>query len=310
MKTFCVAVVLMAGGGIAHAPAQEWAAPVNMGPVVNSSADDVLAFLSRDELSLYFSSNRPGGFADPATGLPSVDIWVSQRERADGPWGSPAPLGANINSGANDRSPSLSRDGHFLYYSTDRPGGFGHLDIWVSYREHTQDDFGWQPPVNVGSGVNTDAPDFAPRFLENDETGRPPQLYCQSRRPTFFDDSDMFVSEIRPDGSYGPAVLIPELSTPFDDQGLAISRNGNEVFFNSDRQPGSGLNDMWTSTRGTINSPWSTPVNLGPVVNTAFQDQFAALSSDGRTLIFSSNRLDPNRVGGMDLYITTRQKRH
>src|SRR5262245_24941136 len=68
-----------------------WSVPVNMGSVINSSANDQHPFLSKDGLSLYFSSNRQG-----TTG--QLDIWVSQRESVDSPWGTPQNLGLNINS--------------------------------------------------------------------------------------------------------------------------------------------------------------------------------------------------------------------
>ena len=72
---------------------------------------------------------------------------------------------------------------------------------------------------------------------------------------------------------------------------------------------GSGLVDIWTSTRESIFAPWSPPVNLGTRINTQYADLFPALSADGTTLVFTSNRPDdPHRVGGDDLYVTTRKK--
>ena len=97
------------------------------------------------------------------------------------------------------------------------------------------------------------------------------------------------MSKLLADGSFGPGVLVTELSTPYDDLRPTVRPNGLELLFNSDR-PGSLANDLWVSTRKTIFSPWSTPVNAGPIINTEFNEQFPALSSDGEALIFSSNR--------------------
>ena len=274
----------------------EWSAPINLGPVVNSGFNEDLPHISKKGLSLYFISNRPVG------SFGSFDIWVSQRGTLDDPWGPPMNLGPKINTGSNERGPCLSSDGHFLFFSSDRAGGFGSQDIWMSYRKHTYDDFGWQAPVNLGAGINTVDPDFGAAFLENDDTGIPTLLF--GRRENF-GDADIYMSELLANGSFGPGVLITELSTPFDDLRPTVLPNGLELLFNSDR-PGSLANDLWVSTRKTIFSPWSTPVNAGPIINTEFNEQFPALSSDGEALIFSSNR--PGGEGGSDLYMTSRAK--
>ena len=156
--------------------------------------------------------------------------------------------------------------------------------------------------MNLGAGINTVDPDFGAAFLENDDTGIPTLLF--GRRENF-GDADIYMSELLANGSFGPGVLITELSTPFDDLHPTVRPNGLELLFNSDR-PGSLANDLWVSTRKTIFSPWSTPVNAGPIINTEFNEQFPALSSDGEALIFSSNR--PGGEGGSDLYMTSRAK--
>src|SRR5215207_5676407 len=143
-----VAAALNPSDGFAASKLSDWSSPVNLGPPVNSSVVDFAPQISKNELSLYFTSNRTGSVG-------GEDVWVSQRDTADDPWGPPANLGAVINSAANDRSPALSRDGHYLFFATDRLGGFGGFDIWVSWRAQTHDDFGWGPPINLGAGMNT-----------------------------------------------------------------------------------------------------------------------------------------------------------
>jgi len=301
-----VAVVLLGHGGIdkslsaqnGGAPEQEWSAPVNLGPVVNSRSNEDLPHLSKNGLSLFFISDRPVG------SFGSFDIWVSQRWSLDDPWGPPMNLGPNVNTDSNERGPALSRDGHFLFFSSDR-AGFSGQDIWVSYRKHTHDDFGWEAPVKLGAGINTADPEFGAAFLENDDTGIPTLLFV--RREGFGGNADIYVSELLADDSFGPGVVITELSTPFDDLRPTIRPNGLELFFASNR-PGSLRHDLWVSTRATIFEPWSTPVNAGPIVNTEFNELFPALSSDGATLIFSSDR--PNDNARTDLYVSSRDRRH
>src|SRR5687768_9357456 len=92
----------------------EWSTPVNFGPVVNSVSDDQGAAMTRDGLHLYFLSTRPGGVG-------GTDLWVTRRASSDAPWGTPVNLGAAINSSSNDAAPHITRDGHTMYFVSDRP---------------------------------------------------------------------------------------------------------------------------------------------------------------------------------------------
>jgi hypothetical protein len=103
-------------------------------------------------------------------------MYVSQRASVDDAWGSPVNLGPTVNTASNEGNPAFSRDEHLMFFQSDRPGGFGLIDIWVSYREHTHDDFDWQPAVNLGAGVNTAAGDQAPSYFRERRGGCPPTL--------------------------------------------------------------------------------------------------------------------------------------
>lgn len=287
--------------GVQATPAQPskkfsaWSAPTNLGATINTEFEELLPHQSKDGLSLYFASNRPGGFGD-------FDIWVSERAARNDEWGPPMNLGSIINTSFNDRAPGLSRDGHTLFFATTRPGGLGNLDIWASHRDHTHDNFGWEPPVHLGTGLNSTANDFGPNYLANDDSGIPSLTMGSNRAGSF----DIYVSELQPDGSWGPATMIAELSTSFNELRPTVRPDGIEMFFDSDRPGGTGMRDVWTSRRDSIFSPWSAPEPLGPAINTSAQDGFPSLSSDGRSLIFTSNR--PGGPGGSDLYLSTRDK--
>ena len=109
-----------------------WGSPVNLGPVVNSAANEQHPAISNDGLSLYVSSDRPGGFG-------GTDIWVSQRACADAQdpvcaWQAPVNLGPNINSAGNDLAPTFTPDGHQLYFHSAGRGGCGLADLFVARR--------------------------------------------------------------------------------------------------------------------------------------------------------------------------------
>jgi Tol biopolymer transport system component len=281
----------------------DWSAPVNLGEAVNSAFEDFLPELSKNERSLYFASNRPGPYG-------GEDLWVSRRASPADPWGPAENLGAVINGPFNERSPALSRDGHLLFFASNRPGGLGGFDIWVSWRARTHDDVGWQPPVHLGSGVNSPAGDFGPSYFENDDLGIP-TLFFASSRPGV-GGVDIYRSELTADGSFGPATLIAELSSPQNDFRPTIRFDGLEVIFDSNRPAptdisGVGLRDLWISTRSSPSDSWLVPQHVGNLVNGPFNDSLPALSSDGSRLVLTSDR--PEGFGGSDLYETARPQK-
>ena len=276
-----------------------WSPPVNLGPIINSPFLDGNPVISKDGRSLYFASNRPG--------VGGNDIWVAYRESVDSPWSPPVNLGS-INTTFNEVAPALSRDEHYLFFVSNRPGGAGGADIWVSFRQHVHDDFGefaWETPFNLGAPINTPFADTTPSYFDNDDLGHP-RLFFSSNRTGGLGGLDMYMSELQADGTFGPATLLPELSGPQSDAYPAVLPNGLEMFFASDRLGTAGGNDLWESVRGNVFDLWSAPASLGLTVNSVANDQAPANSSDGETLFFASDR--PGGYGGVDIYMTTRTK--
>jgi len=298
-----ILILLIIGGPSVYAQKySDWSAPVNLGASINSAFSDQGPAISKNGLSLYFTSDRPGGLGGP------FDMYVLQRASVDDPWGPPMNLGPIVNTPFDEGNPAFSRDGHFLFFQSKRPGGFGGIDLWVSYREHTHDDFDWQPAVNLGAGVNSAADDNGPTYFENDEGGTA-QLYFGSSRPGGLGGANIYVSNQLSDGSFGSATLVTELSSSLNENRPSIRFDGLEIFFQSNR-PGSfsAALDLWVATREDSLDPWSAPVNLGSPINTTSIDTNANLSSDRLTLFFCSDR--PGGLGGLDLYVSTRTKLH
>ena len=279
-------------------PAYEpWSEPLNLGPVINTSFIDADPAISKHRLSLYISTDRPGGLGD-------LDLWVSQRASADDAWGPPQPLGPNVNSDAAELAPAFSPDGHWMYFGSFRTGGCGGADIYVSHRHDAKDDFGWEPAVNLGCVVNTASDELFPTYFEDEALGTT-TLYYASNRPGGLGDLDIYAStRSGDDGAFGPGALVAELSSSGRDSRTAIRRDGLEIFLASDRPGGLGDRDLYVATRVSTLDAWSTPANLGPVVNSAARDGAPALSFDGTTLYFFSRRL--GGFGASDLYMTTR----
>lgn len=259
-------------------------------PAFNESSLDGCPFISPDGKAFYMASNRSGG-------LGGIDIWVSTRERTDQAWGAPVNLGAPINSPFNDFCPTIARDGHAFYFVSNRPGFCGGDDVFASRRRPR----GWDEPVNLGcedaGGPNSGGNEAGPFPLSEPHGG--PVLYFSSTRAG---SSDLYRSESR-GGEFGPATPIAELNSTMQDGQPNLRRDGLEIFFFSNR-PGSLGNDLYAATRTTTAEPWSTPVNLGPAVNSPASETRPSLSWDGSTLYFGSNR--PGGDGDADHYVTTR----
>jgi hypothetical protein len=292
------AVICLAGPRPAAAPKfSEWSVPVPVSGV-NTTFSEFGPGISKDGCSLYFGSDRPGGFG-------GADLWVSQRSRTTDPWGTPVNLGATINTAADELVPAFSRDGHWMFFNSSRTGTVGVLDVWASFRRNTHDDFGWTAPVNLGSNINTASLDAGATYLAGDDEGDGDGLlYFGSDRPGGMGLVDLYVSTRNADNVYGPPTLLSELNSPFSEQRPSIRHDGLEIFFYSNRPGGIGATDLWVATRETRDQVWSTPVNLGAIVNTSATEFHPSISSDGQTLYFASAR--PGGQGLNDLYETTR----
>jgi hypothetical protein len=283
----------------------DWSAPKNIGPPINTQWDDNVPVLSNDEKTLYFTSNRPGSING------SEDIWVSQRQNKKAPWGEPKNLGLGINTPYTDRMRSITADGRIILFQSDRPGGNGGTDLWAIVRKRPNDDLGWSRPVNLGPVINTQYNELAAKYLF-DERHRNGNLFFSSGRPGGFGGPDIYESEITDSGFASP-VNIFELNSASFEVCFWVRDDGLEIIFTSNRPNLTGdtsLYDLWTSTRSSVYDNWSTPVSLGPTINSeGYVDANPMLASGDRALYFASAR--PNEhgpVGNMDIYFSEREK--
>lgn len=283
----------------------DWAPVEHLPPPINSVYDDQAAVLSKDENTMYFSSNRPGSIQG------SKDIWVSTRKSKNSRWGTPRNLGPTINSSGTELVRSLTTDGRFLLFQSDRAGGNGSADIWVIARKHINDELGWGEPVNLGSVINTQYQELASNYLFAD-SGRMRKLFFSSNKPGGFGGPDIYESEITDQG-FATSVNVLELNSSSVETCFWIRDDGLEIVFSSNRPDLSEdrtFDDLWTSRRGSVFEPWSAPARLGPNVNASgYQDVAPFVTADGRTMLMSSKRPGGLGSGTFDIYITSREKK-
>src|SRR5262245_53347258 len=276
-----------------------WSLPINIGSPLNTQYNDTYAILTADGLTIYFTSDRPGG-------LGGDDLWVSRRESTDAPWGQPDNL-TILNSPFNDSLSVFNTSGNIMYFQSDRPGGCGAQDLSTSRAKPGGD--AWTAPVNMGCVVNTVSNETAPAFYANDDLGLS-TIYFGSNRPGGIGDFDIYETTTRDEdlesAFWGPPVRVPELSSSGRDTRTFVRKDGREIFITTNRPFGLGGLDIWVATREDPSDRWSTPVNPGAPLNSAADDGSPALSRDGKTLLFFSTR--PGGFGLRDIWFSVRER--
>ncbi len=262
--------------------------PTNLGPTVNSSADDQNAAISPDGLELYYSSMRPGGPGN-------CDLWVTTRATKEDDWRTPVNLGSTVNSSSWEYSPDLSADGLKLYFVSSRPGGCGGDDEWVTTRATVSSP--WGTPANLGPTVNSSGYDGCPSISHDGL-----MLTFNSDRPGGYGGWDVWVAtRATTNDAWGtPVNAGPVVNSSAREHCTDIWSDGLLLFFVSERSGGFGRTDLWMTRRPTTSDPWGPPVHFESPVNHSGLDHGPIASSDGSTFYFSSDR--PGGSGGIDLW--------
>lgn len=286
-----VAVLLILPVGVSGKSFGAWGQAVaEIG--VNTAAAEGCPIESPDGLSLYIASNRADGTGDPDPN----DIWVFHRQSVSRPWGPAENLGEPVNSMFADYCPTPLRGKALLFVST-RPGGCGGGDIYLGRKNPAH---GWSVRnlgcAATGAGPNFPGSEFGPSLVE---TAEGTFLYFSSDGYDIGGDQDVYMSRQRADGSFGPATAVAELNTPQHDFMPNVRKDGLEIVLNSNRPGGSGGQDIYTARRSSTREPWSTPRNLGALINTSGNETRSSLSWDGQRLHFG-------RDG--DIFVSTRSR--
>jgi Tol biopolymer transport system component len=223
---------------------------------------------------------------------------MTTRETIDDEWGSPTNLGPTVNTSGEETSPRISADGLSLYFASTHARGYGSWDLWVTTRATIEDD--WGPPENLGPTVNSPAGETSPSI-----SGDGLELYFSEwavARPGGGGSGGLWVTK-RPtkDDPWGTPVNLGDTVNGGNYDGEPFtSADGLKLYFCSTRAGGYGGGDIWVTTRASKDAPWTKPVNLGPAINSLFDEGYPSLSANGSTLYFVSHR--PVGSGYCDLW--------
>jgi hypothetical protein len=171
---------------------------------------------------LYFISNRPKTGGDKPS---DFDIWYVEPQ-PDGSWSAPKNA-TELNSERDEYYISFSKAGD-AYLGSDRPGGFGDMDLYMS--RHVDGRF--LPPENLGPGINTKESEHDACLISADETLL---VFKSENRPDGLGEADLYVSRRDADGRWQPAVnLGAPVNTPAYEYCSYLTPDGRYFFFSSE----------------------------------------------------------------------------
>ncbi len=197
-----------------------WTAPKSLSQHINSPLNEGTCTISADGRTLILTS------CQERSGFGSCDLYISYRTGEE--WTPPKNLGAQVNSGAWESQPSLSADGRTLYFVSDRNGGAGRRDIYVSTLDE-QDQ--WQKAQNLGPSINTARDEVSPFIHVNGQT-----LYFASDGFPGFGSFDLYVAEKKEQEWSTPKNLGYPINNCQDQSGLFITANGQDAYYSQEEQ--------------------------------------------------------------------------
>ena len=245
---------------------------------------------------------------DPVLNNPDIDQQIEKSYTAKKMMRSPVPVAINlmngeVNSVFSDYSPLLSPDGSVIYFTSRREGSTGSKkDINNEYFEDiyrtTFSSGKWSNPENIGLPVNTETHDAAVTISKDGSI-----LYIYRTSPVNPAGGDIYLSEFTNNTWSEPVKLDANINTPGGaETSISISPDGNTIYFSSNRPGGFGGKDLYRVTRMPDNN-WSRAMNLGPGINTAYDEDGPFIHPDGHSFYFSS--AGHENMGGFDIFKST-----
>ncbi|MBL4745761.1 MAG: PD40 domain-containing protein [Flavobacteriaceae bacterium] len=186
---------------------------------------DMEPFLSANNLTLYFASNRPLSMSD--TAVKDFDIWKVERTSLFSPWGNPINLGKPINTEYNEFYPSLSAN-NTLYFTSDQPSEFGKDNVWFSEK----DKHGYKIPRTLPKAINSDGYEFN-AFIASDESYL---IFSGYKREKGFGSGDLYISFKTENDTWTEARNIGgEINSKYMDYCPFVDQKTNTLYFTSKR---------------------------------------------------------------------------
>jgi Tol biopolymer transport system component len=237
--------------------------------IVSTGMDDLNAVFSADGSEFYFAVKVP---------VRGRHVILTMRQER-GRWSAPTVL--PFSGRYNDADPALSPDGRTLYFASSRPltpgGPEKDWDIWAVDRTAS----GWGEPRRLDAPVNSEAMEVYPSLTANGT------LYFSSGRPLGASTGGVYRA-VPVEGAYpNVEVFDSAIASRYGGGDVFIAPDERTIIFSSSEAGGLGSSDLYVSFRRD-DGAWTAPRNLGPTINSRFQEYCPSLSPDGRYFFFSS----------------------
>jgi len=212
-------------------------------------------------------------------------------------------LGDSINSPYSDHTPVLSADENTLIFTSRRLGSTGgdraddgsfYEDIYIAYRKS---DSTWTTPVSISPNINTSTHEATVGLTADAQTLL---IYKDSN------GGDIYFSTLDGNNWTFPQAMGSDINSPSWETSACLTPDGGTLYFVSDRKEGSlGGKDIWKCIK-LPNGKWGKAVNLGPPINTPYDEESPFIHPSGNVLFFSSN--GHQTMGGYDVFFSTRDE--
>ena len=195
-----------------------WEDPARVSSNINSEYREGSLSVSLDGKDVFFAScHRPDSYG-------GCDLYYASLIY-DTLWSKCYNLGPVINTKYWESQPSISSDGNLLFFVSNRDGGYGGSDIWMSKRINDN----WTEPINLGPSINTSSDEATPFLHYDNQT-----LYFSSKGHDGFGGFDLYVTELNHTGGFNKiSNLGYPINTHFDESGLIVTRDGVTAYYNS-----------------------------------------------------------------------------
>uniref|UniRef100_UPI00404A48CE hypothetical protein n=1 Tax=Flavobacterium sp. TaxID=239 RepID=UPI00404A48CE len=204
-----------------------------------------------------------------------------------------------------DEAPFVTSNGKRMYFASyrklpnEKKTGFQDMNIW--YMDKSEK--GWSSPKALANNINKlrqQNQDWPTHYEASPTTDLEGNLYYWTKN-TSGKDGDIFTAKLKSDGTFENPEEVPNVNHNGFDSGAIISTNGNYMFIVTyNRYDSYGREDIYYSKK--VNGNWTTPVNLGPTINTMYNDVSPSFSPDGKYFFFSSDRANDLDADGERIY--------
>lgn len=276
--------------------------PINIGPGINTKDPEYFPTITVDGKTILFTRRIYDANAPADHEHRQEDFYVSELG-PNNEWKAAVPMPKNINTINNEGAPTIAADGRSLIFvacpdvtgKDYGPGryGKGSCDLFFTKKLGSR----WTDPVNLLGNINTFSWESQPSISADGKHIYFVRRVSKRGEPA---DSDIFVSTLQEDGTWGTAERLPSnINTSMQEESVLIHPDGKTLYFASRGHVGLGGSDLYV-TRMDEKGNWSNPENLGYPINSRADDNSLMVSPEGNVAFFASDR--EGGFGDLDIY--------